>query len=918
MSPQSLRAHVGETIKVTCSARLSGGGNRRYICKQPCNKHDVLVTADQPSNGRYTLEDSGTGEFTVTISKLKKSDSGSYSCVVDSTAYDQVDVTVVDGAVGQNWGVWYNPKGICTLKGSSVTMSCSYTYPIGQKVETVFWMKNRTQDVDLSEDSDYKGRVEYLGNNQNDCSMKLTDVTEQDAREYFFRFATNHNSGKWIGEPGVRLSVTDLQLESPERVMEGDTVTLKCRTTCSLSNTPTFIWYKNGHVLTRQTIKKNELSLQSVSSEDRGSYMCAVQGHENLPSPAVTLAVTYPPKKTTVSVSPSGEIVEGSSVTLTCSSDANPPATYTWFKKNETVTIGKEETHRINKISSEDSGEYHCKSSNQHGHQYSNTVSLSVLYAPRNSTVSVSSSGEIVEGSSVTLTCSSDANPPATYTWFKKNGAVTTGKEETYRINKISSEDSGEYHCKSSNQHGHQYSNTVSLNVLYPPRNSTVSVSPSGEIVEGSSVTLTCSSDANPPQINYTWYKESLTSPNGTVTIGREETYRINKISSEDSGEYHCKSSNQHGHQYSNTVSLNVLYPPKKTTVSVSPSGEIVEGSSVTLTCSSDANPPATYTWFKKNETVTIGKEETYRINKISSEDSGEYHCKSSNQHGHQYSNTVSLNVLYPPKKTTVSVKASDEIVEGSSVTLTCSSDANPPATYTWFKKNGTVTTGKEETYRINKISSEDSGEYHCKSSNQHGHQYSNTVSLNVLYPPRNTTVSVNASGEIVEGSSVTLTCSSDANPPQINYTWYKENVTSPVGYGQSYIINNIQSSNSGLYYCEAQNKHGSQKTTAVPITLKGDYNTVIYTVTGITVCGGTLLLIGLMWMRKKNQAVGSVEQFAREERVDGIYTALDPMTRSDTVYETLTTVNHTLYENTNTSLDHQSKNSDYETIWGD
>ncbi|XP_030636346.1 B-cell receptor CD22-like [Chanos chanos] len=553
---------------------------------------------------------------------------------------------------GQIWSVWYNPKGICALKGSSVTISCSYKYPTRHKVETVFWIKNRARNVepmDLSEDPDYKGRVEYLGNKQDNCSMKLTDVTKQDARKYFFRFVTNYDTGKWIGEPGVTLSVTDLQVETPERVKEGDTVTLKCRTTCSLSNTPTFIWYKNGHVLTRKTIKNNELSLHSVSSEDRGSYMCAVQGHENLPSPAVNLTVTYPPKKTTVSVSPSGEIVEGSSVTLTCSSDANPPATYTWFKKN------------------------------------------------------------------------------------------------------------------------------------------------------------------------------------GTVTIGKEETYRINKISSEHSGEYQCKSNNQHGHQYSNTVSLNVLYPPRNTKVSVSPSGEIVEGSSVTLTCSSDANPPATYTWFKKNETVTLGKEKTYRINKISSEDSGQYKCKCSNQHGHQYSNTVSLNVLYGPKKIMVSVSPSGEIVEGSSVTLTCSSDANPPATYTWFKKNGTVTIGREETYRINKISSEDSGEYHCKSNNQHGHQYSNSVSLNVLYSPRNTTVSLSPSGEIVEGSSVNLTCSSDANPPQINYTWYKESVTSPVGYGQSYIINNIQSSNSGLYYCEAQNKHGSQKTTAVPITLK-DTQTVLLT----------------------------------------------------------------------------------------
>ncbi len=49
------------------------------------------------------------------------------------------------------------------------------------------------------------------------------------------------------------------------------------------------------------------------------------------------------------------------------------------------------------------------------------------------------------------------------------------------------------------------------------PQLLSVSVSPSGEIVEGSSVTLSCSSDAN-PAANYTWYKENEDSPKASVT----------------------------------------------------------------------------------------------------------------------------------------------------------------------------------------------------------------------------------------------------------------------------------------------------------------------------------------------------------------------------------------------------------------
>ncbi|KAI5630523.1 B-cell receptor CD22-like, partial [Silurus asotus] len=145
----------------------------------------------------------------------------------------------------------------------------------------------------------------------------------------------------------------------------------------------------------------------------------------------------------------------------------------------------------------------------------------------------------------------------------------------------------------------------------------------SGEKVEGSSVTLTCSSDANPPVETYTWFK-------GRTSVGKGKTFTISKVSAEYSEEYKCMCSNEVGHQNSTSVTLNVLYPPKRVLVYISPSGESVEGSSVTLTCSSNANPPVeTYTWFKGR--TSVGKGKTYIVSKISSEDSGKYKCMCSN-----------------------------------------------------------------------------------------------------------------------------------------------------------------------------------------------------------------------------------------------------------------------------------------------
>ncbi|KAJ8001574.1 hypothetical protein DPEC_G00170890 [Dallia pectoralis] len=117
-------------------------------------------------------------------------------------------------------------------------------------------------------------------------------------------------------------------------------------------------------------------------------------------------------------------------------------------------------------------------------------------------------------------------------------------------------------------------------------------------------------------------------------------------------------------------------------------------------------------------------------------------------------------------------------VTEGQNVTLTCitSCTLTGNSTYIWYKTNVTSPKASGQSYSITNIRSEDSVEYYCVAGNTFGQLNSSTVFINVQYGPRNTSVSVSPSGEIVEGSSVTLTCSSDANPPVYNYTWYKKN----------------------------------------------------------------------------------------------------------------------------------------------
>uniref|UniRef100_A0A8C7JG32 B-cell receptor CD22 n=1 Tax=Oncorhynchus kisutch TaxID=8019 RepID=A0A8C7JG32_ONCKI len=260
--------------------------------------------------------------------------------------------------------VTYTHQSICALKGSTVDISCFYTHPSWHNVTEVSWFSKWETGVtnDLSQDPEYTDRVEYHRQTDKDSTLKITDLRERDSTEYKFRFKTVHAEWGYTFS-GTTLSVTGLQVEmTPATVTEGQRVTLDCRTVCTLTDNPnpSYIWYKLGQRLTNQN---NSLILNPVSSEDAGRYSCAVEGFEDLHSPEETLTSTL------VSVSPSGDIVEGSSVTLTCSSDANPPVqSYAWYKNGsvyQSIFYGNTEPQQVfSQIKSSDTRQYYCWVSN--------------------------------------------------------------------------------------------------------------------------------------------------------------------------------------------------------------------------------------------------------------------------------------------------------------------------------------------------------------------------------------------------------------------------------------------------------------------------------------------------------------------------------------------------------------------------
>lgn len=161
--------------------------------------------------------------------------------------------------------------------------------------------------------------MHYLERENNDCTMKLTDLKETDASRYYFVYTFRNVTGHGVtckGDPGVRLYI----LASPVRILEklvrgqygpvadrtvieGQAITLTCVPTCAenLNSNPGYIWYKNGLQLNGSGATTTFLSLDPISDEDTGSYVCAMIGYKDLPSSAVNLTVQRRPVNTAAS-----------------------------------------------------------------------------------------------------------------------------------------------------------------------------------------------------------------------------------------------------------------------------------------------------------------------------------------------------------------------------------------------------------------------------------------------------------------------------------------------------------------------------------------------------------------------------------------------------------------------------------------
>ncbi|XP_038568494.1 uncharacterized protein LOC119898355 [Micropterus salmoides] len=197
---------------------------------------------------------------------------------------------MLTGAVGQS--VNY-PAPVCAVTGSTVTLLCTFT-PLkffiqnGREVSTeiirVIWCQNHqlcqgsTPSVFDSSSGNNNPRYKYLGDKKGNCTLQITDVQKKDEATLRFRMEANDSRAHFTGPPGVRVTVSDVQMQikssgGDRELRSGENVTLYCTALCTFHQLEV-TWFRDGHALSESG---PALHIIPLTARDTGKYTCGLK-----------------------------------------------------------------------------------------------------------------------------------------------------------------------------------------------------------------------------------------------------------------------------------------------------------------------------------------------------------------------------------------------------------------------------------------------------------------------------------------------------------------------------------------------------------------------------------------------------------------------------------------------------------------